>query len=101
MDSVTNTPKPITSRDGFYQCIDNNPRRPSVSTVSTLESTIDEPTATTTWTANSSPNGDPQKEEIELPRIETFADKEEGIIITREFGTAGIPIRMSRVGVAF
>jgi len=101
LDSVTNTPKPVTSREGFYQCIDANPRRPSVSTVSTLESTIDEPTATTTWTANSSPNGEPQKDDIELTRIATFGDKEEGIIVTREFGTAGMPIRMSRVGVAF
>jgi hypothetical protein len=101
LDSVTNTPKPVTSREGFYQCIDTNPRRPSVSTVSTLESTIDEPTATTTWTANSSPNGETRKDDIELTRIATFGDKEEGIIVTREFGTAGMPIRMSRVGVAF
>ncbi len=101
LDSVTNTPKPVTSREGFYQCVNTNRRRPSVSTVSTLESTVDEPTATTTWTANSSPGGQPKKEEIALTRITTFGDKEEGIIVTREFGTAGMPIRMSRVGVAF
>lgn len=101
LDSVTNTPKPVTSREGFYQCIEAHPRRHSVSTVSTLESTIDEPTATTTWTAHSSPGGQDKKDEIELTRIATFGDKEEGIIVTREFGTMEMPIRMSRVGVAF
>ncbi|KAH8653934.1 hypothetical protein BGZ60DRAFT_435784 [Tricladium varicosporioides] len=47
LDSVTNTPKPVTSREGFYQCVDVNAasqnsgwgertRRGSVSTVSTV-----------------------------------------------------------------
>ncbi|KAF7900264.1 uncharacterized protein EAF01_007566 [Botrytis porri] len=43
LDSVTNTPRPVTSRDGFYQCVEvkeiHNPH--SVSSVSSIESEID------------------------------------------------------------
>jgi hypothetical protein len=41
LDSVTNTPRPVTSRDGFYQCVDipqnsYHKRRDSISSVSTV-----------------------------------------------------------------
>lgn len=43
LDSVTNTPRPVTSRDGFYQCIEvkevHNPH--SVSSVSSIRSEVD------------------------------------------------------------
>ena len=63
----------------------------SVSTVSTLESELDEPTAPTTWTPQSSPGGagkrdvtirtlsmDEVRDEksIELTRMRTFGEKE-------------------------
>jgi hypothetical protein len=72
-----------------------------------MQSTIGGPTVTagsTTWTAESSPGSRTlRKEDIELTRIESFGEKEkdEGIIVTREFGTEGRPLRLSKVGVAF
>jgi hypothetical protein len=65
----------------------------SVSTVSTLESELDEPTAPTTWTPDSSPGGaikrdvtirtlsideERQEKSIELMRVRTFGEKEMG-----------------------
>lgn len=98
LDSVTNTPKPITSREGFYQCVDLNKVAPnistmSVSTVSTLESELDEPTIPTTWTPHSSPGRGPKNDvairalsidsdrnekSLELTRVRTFGEKEMG-----------------------
>ncbi|KAH6716846.1 hypothetical protein BKA61DRAFT_600563 [Leptodontidium sp. MPI-SDFR-AT-0119] len=97
LDSVTNTPKQVTSREGFYQCVDLRPaaqhaRSSSLSTVSTLESELDEPTIPTTWSPNSSPGGDHRKQQevtirelsmdsdrneksIELTRVRTFGEK--------------------------
>jgi hypothetical protein len=93
LDSVTNTPKPVTSREGFYQCIELSqaPRRSidSVSTVSTLESDVDEPTIPTTWTPESTPgefkqdvkirtlsmDSERQEKSIELTRMRTFGEK--------------------------
>jgi hypothetical protein len=96
IESITNTPKPVTFREGFYKCIDANPRRDSVSTVSTLESELDEPTPPTSW---SSP-GSSGKEEMDSMRIGTFGEKEDGIVVAREL-VGSMPVRMSRVGVAF
>ncbi|RFU28560.1 hypothetical protein B7463_g7769, partial [Scytalidium lignicola] len=68
IDIVTNTPKNITAREGFYQCVDlsnysSNPeshRRPSITSMSitsTLpESDLDEPTLPASWTPQSSPS---------------------------------------------
>jgi len=82
LESVTNTPKPVTSRDGFYQCIDLQAHqsgndsarvrdRDSVSTVSTMESELDAPTLPTTWSPHSSPGrfGDEKRG----PAIRTFS----------------------------
>lgn len=102
MNSVTNTPKPVTSRDGFYQCIDPNAGRMSVSTVSTLQSDVDEPNGPSTWTPDSSPGRGSGKDNMkELPRMTFPDDKDEGIIVKENFGTEVMPLRMSRVGVAF
>lgn len=106
MDSVTNTPKPVTSREGFYQCVDpnastRNPSFTSVTTVSTLESEVDEPTLPTDWTPESSPRSATR----DLSRMRTFGEreKEAGIVMTHEFGSQiqQIQHRMSSVGVAF
>ncbi|KAF8863178.1 hypothetical protein BDZ45DRAFT_670486 [Acephala macrosclerotiorum] len=102
LDSVTNTPKPLTSREGFYQCVDiqQSSRRVSnstVSTISTLESELDEPTIPTTWTPDSSPGVGQKREQkrdveirefsieterneksLELTRVRTFGEKEMG-----------------------
>ena len=123
LDSVTNTPKPVTSREGFYQCVglaQSAPTRTSVdsvSTVSTLESELDEPTPPTTWTPQSSPGGagkrdvtirtlslDEVRDEksIELTRMRTFGEKEMGVEETwrMEPMPVHVPGRNS-VGVAF
>ncbi|KAH8804970.1 hypothetical protein F5884DRAFT_797970 [Xylogone sp. PMI_703] len=67
-DVVTNTPKNITAREGFYQCVDfsnyssgsGSHRRmttTSISTISTLpESDLDEPTLPTSWSPQSTPS---------------------------------------------
>jgi len=89
VDSVTNMPKPVTSRDGFYQCIDPKAstrasiRSASIDseatgTMSTLQSTLDEiedqvtPTVPTEW---SSPGGagveDGEMKEMNLEIVET------------------------------
>ncbi|KAI9742928.1 MAG: hypothetical protein M1818_003658 [Claussenomyces sp. TS43310] len=89
LDSVTNMPRPVTARDGFYQCVDphsvarasTTSARSSISTVSTLETDRGElvtppPTTTTAmtmmtaWTPESSPR--PEKESVELTRMTTF-----------------------------
>jgi hypothetical protein len=107
IDSITNTPKPVTSREGFYQCLDStaithNASFTSISTVSTLESELDEPTVPTTWTPDSSPGRAPRNQKMELTRTTTFGGKEkqQGFIVAREFGDQ-IPHRISSVGVAF
>ncbi|RDL38837.1 uncharacterized protein BP5553_03177 [Venustampulla echinocandica] len=105
LDSVTNTPKPVTSREGFYQCVDvanqgsygygYDARRNSVgsvSTVSTLESDVDDDDdedesakQSATITPESSPGRvkgrgfEPQREiekSIELERTRTFGEKQ-------------------------
>ncbi|TVY82890.1 hypothetical protein LSUE1_G005149 [Lachnellula suecica] len=60
LDSVTNTPKLLKEREGFYQCVDlrtmsEENRRDSVSTVSTMESEVDADGDEETWTPESSP----------------------------------------------
>ncbi|KAF7868533.1 hypothetical protein EAF04_005064 [Stromatinia cepivora] len=58
VDSVTNTPKPVTSRQGFYQCIElnevDNPH--SVSSVSSMASEVDgnEDYEATSWSESPS-----------------------------------------------
>lgn len=79
LDSVTNMPKPTTSRDGFYQCVNNHTTRrmstTSVSTLSTLESEQDEPTVpTTVWTPQSSP-GKGKKMDLVVNEIEMRQDQ--------------------------
>jgi hypothetical protein len=131
LDSVTNTPRPIKSRDGFYQSLDPDAgvsptvspieetqtptekdtimaeqldSRASVSTLSSLDSESDEPTEPT---PNSSP-GRPQTSQtsqtsptLELSRVTTFGEKQEEAGLATEFGLGTGPVRLSRVGVAF
>lgn len=88
IDSITNTPRPITAKEGFYQCVEPNAashkhnRQNSESTVRTI-STLDGPTAATSLTSMSQ-NG---KCKEELSRTATFGQK--------------LGQRVSRVGVAF
>ena len=97
---MTYVPKPVTSREGFYQCVEvaqpaaARTSLDSVSSVVTLESELDEPTAPTTWTSPSSPRGagsrdltirtmrlDERRDEksIELTRRRTFGEEEHGL----------------------
>ena len=118
-DSVTNTPKPVTSRDGFYQCIElkNTVSTVSVSTVSTMESELDAPTIPTTWSPHSSPGRFEKKDvlirtfsmdsevsridkSIELTRVRTFGEKEMGVDETWRVEPMPLSGRTS-VGVAF
>jgi hypothetical protein len=87
LDSITNTPKLLKEREGFYQCVDlrgigeEENRRDSVSTVSTLESE-EEVEDEKTWTPESSPGRDKreveimgrgsEKKSVELERVRTF-----------------------------
>lgn len=85
MDSVTNTPKPVTSREGFYQCIDLGAST-SQTTVSTLENQSEleenEQTIPTNWTTpDSSPairqgSLDSGIEGNGLERTRTFGEKD-------------------------
>jgi hypothetical protein len=108
VESVTNTPKPVTSREGFYKCIDpslTTTRRSSVSTVSTMVSTTgDGPNATAdsaTWTSDSSPQARTLNQSLQLHGKEVNGEKEKfgAIVVTREFGTKSL--RLSKVGMAF
>lgn len=125
LDSVTNSPKPVTSREGFYQCVDFTPEArlstsSVTSTASTLQSTLNEPAITSTWTPGSSPRSDIEKRDvvirtfsmdsetneksIELTRVRTFGEKEMGVDETWRMepmpGQVLVPGRNS-VGVAF
>lgn len=75
-----------------------------MTTVSTLESEVDEERTVTgqmTWTPDSSPRSATR----DLSRMRTFGEKEKerGIMVTHEFGSQiqQIHQRMSSVGVAF
>jgi hypothetical protein len=125
LESVTNTPKAITSRDGFYQCVELRQQQPdrssftSVTTVSSIESELDDPCApTTAATPASSPGGCKRDEatirtlsfdyserggeSVELTRIRTFGeqdiDPEKAWRV--QSGVDG-NVRESRVGMAF
>ncbi|EKD19719.1 hypothetical protein MBM_01671 [Drepanopeziza brunnea f. sp. 'multigermtubi' MB_m1] len=122
LDSITNVPKPVTSREGFYQCINLGPtmhaRRNSDSTVSTLESDVDEPSIPTTWSPDSSPrsnykqrnvairtlsvDSDRNEKSIEMTRVRTFGEAEMGADERWRMGAvSGHTPRMSSVGLAF
>lgn len=93
IDSITNTPRPVTAKEGFYQCVGPNAARSqhrregSESTVRSI-STVDGPTAATNFT-NMSQNGHSGKTGKckELSRTATFGPR--------------LGERVSRVGVAF
>lgn len=85
--SITNTPRPVTAKEGFYQCVDPTAaschrREVSESTVRTV-STLDGPTAATSFTST----GQSEKCKEELSRTATFGQR--------------LGQRVSRVGVAF
>jgi hypothetical protein len=107
----------VTAREGFYQCVELNQiarhSLVSVTTVNTLDSESDGPTAPTPWTPQSSPGKGLQKgvtirdmsidserneKSIELTRMRTFGEKEMGIEET--WRMEPMPGRHS-VGVAF
>ncbi|KAM0499337.1 hypothetical protein ACHAP9_008347 [Verticillium nonalfalfae] len=82
-DSVTNLPRPVKGREGFYQCVSPpegaGGRRSfdSTATVSTWTSEDEGQTApTTTWSPGSTPLTK-QHEEVPLERVSTFG-KERG-----------------------
>jgi len=88
LDSITNSPKPVTSREGFYQCIDlQPPARTSIdtaSTVSTLESELEAPpTIETTWTPESSPGLERAEKEVEIRALSMDSGREESVELTR------------------
>ncbi|KAL3418265.1 hypothetical protein PVAG01_09981 [Phlyctema vagabunda] len=118
LDSVTNTPKPVTSREGFYRCVDmNETSRMSMSAdsiMSTLESDLDEPTIPTAWTPDSSP-GRGIKMGMEIQTVEVrdhtsldSARQDQSLELTRvrTFGETGdgswrVPAGVETVGIAF
>lgn len=78
LDSVTNLPRPVKGREGFYQCItpsgDGAPERRSFDTDITVTTwrTEDEQTApTTTWSPGSTPVTKPEQV-TPLERTATF-----------------------------
>ncbi|KAE9363064.1 hypothetical protein N431DRAFT_564699 [Stipitochalara longipes BDJ] len=128
LESVTNTPKPVTSREGFYQCIDlsshSQMRRNSMDTVTTTVSTIESNseleaprTVETSWSPESSPGREraekelgvgveiralsmdsKREESVELSRVRTFGEKE--VEVTQQtWGMSGHG--RNSVGVAF
>lgn len=126
-DSVTNAPKPVTSRDGFYQCIDVQGQATtrdsfsSATTVSTLETEtdVDHPSPPTTYTPYSTPGRDqmdkaePQirsfssmdsernEKSIDMVRVRTFGEKEMGPEETWRMHVDSLPVvPMSRNVVA-
>lgn len=87
IDSITNTPRPVTAKEGFYQCVDPTAafchrREGSESTVRTI-STLDGPTAATSFTST----GRSEKCKQELGRTATFGQR--------------LGHGVSRVGLAF
>lgn len=79
LDSVTNLPRPIKGREGFYQCIapsgDGAPDRRSFDTDITVTTwrTEDEQTApTTTWSPGSTPVTKSSERAAPLERTTTF-----------------------------
>jgi hypothetical protein len=130
IDSITNTPRPIKSREGFYQCVD--PEAGISLTVSPMEETVPTPTTAKKWTIeefdqriasrasvstvssleseldepteptpNSSPGRPTTSQTLELTRVTTFGEKQEESGLVKEFGFKAGPLRISRVGVAF
>jgi hypothetical protein len=88
LDSITNSPKPVTSREGFYQCIDLQPPAQtsvdSISTVSTLESELEAPpTIETTWTPESSPGRERMQKEVEIRAFSMDSGRGESVDLTR------------------
>lgn len=86
-----------------------------LSTISTIQSTLDEPVISSTWTPESSPRSDMEKlglrvekfevdedrnESIELGRVPTFSEKEESWTMELVLEARLVPGRNS-VGVAF
>ncbi|OBR09074.1 hypothetical protein CH63R_07839 [Colletotrichum higginsianum IMI 349063] len=73
-DSVTNFPRPVKGREGFYQCVqapqDRRTSFDSVSTVSTWESEDGGQTVPTTWSPGSTLAT--RAEEAPLERVTTF-----------------------------
>lgn len=85
-ESVTNTPQPVTSRDGFYQCVDlrqaDRSSFTSVSTISTMETELDDLHGPTTGTPASSPGGSKREATIGTLSIDSEM-KDEGVELTR------------------
>lgn len=94
IDSITNTPRPVTAKEGFYQCVDptaashhRHMRGESASTMQTI-STLDGPTAATSFTSmGHAERGNGERCRDDLSRTATFGQR--------------LGQRVSKVGVAF
>jgi hypothetical protein len=126
LDSVTNTPKPVTSREGFYQCIDiprnssYHNRRDStssistVSTLSTITTTLSDDFANKDTNATITPESSPgrgkrSETKVFVTELAEKRDEEKSLELERmrTFGEEQRwrgemnMIRNSSVGVAF
>ncbi|KAK6585257.1 hypothetical protein PZA11_001984 [Diplocarpon coronariae] len=123
-DSVTNNPRPVTSRDGFYQCFPLQPSRDaergSVSTFSTLESEsemdeLDEHAvpvaASPTWSASRvytqdimirdpSTDSDGNQKSVGMTHVGTFGENELGTEEIWKIGAVPNLYECDHVGVA-
>lgn len=112
LDSVTNSPKPVTTRDGFYQCIDiKGAVRVSTASFGTVSILYDSevegltPPPTLTW----SPGSSPREETIGLERMATsatFGERSAGRewsceVMGDHLVEMDTGYRASKVGVAF
>ncbi|KAM0280927.1 hypothetical protein ACHAQH_003816 [Verticillium albo-atrum] len=87
LDSITNLPRPVKGREGFYQCVSppegaaDRRSFDSTATVSTWASEDEDQTApTTTWSPGSTPMT--KQEEVPLERVSTFG-KDRGVKMLR------------------
>ncbi|KAF6841530.1 hypothetical protein CMUS01_03563 [Colletotrichum musicola] len=75
-DSITNFPRPVKGREGFYQCVhaprDGRTSFDTASTVSTWESEDGGQTVPTTWSPGSTPATTRAEEHPPLERVTTF-----------------------------
>uniref|UniRef100_L2FXZ8 Acid phosphatase-like protein n=1 Tax=Colletotrichum fructicola (strain Nara gc5) TaxID=1213859 RepID=L2FXZ8_COLFN len=90
-DSITNLPRPVKGREGFYQCVhaprDGRTSFDTASTVSTWESEDGGQTVPTTWSPGSTP-ATRAEEHPPLERVTTFG-KEKDTIAPR-WGSVGV-----------
>ncbi len=91
--SVTTQPRPVTGRDGFYQCVPVPTSADTLSTASSWTTDEEDRTVPTTWSPGSSP----------MTKLETPAPTPTAVPSdpTPAFGETGSGHRPQSVGVAF